>query len=138
MEEKGLASFQNLTTYFLKKGKLSKIETHVRSYLKSNLKKKKSKLLDQAQKSINKVIPYVRLLVRKRGKRFKYRVEYLEKKRGKRKAYLSIAKELSENKTSYFLNVLQKEIETVASKKSNLLVKKNTLHETAKFAIPYK
>lgn len=139
MKQKGLVSFQKLVMYFIKKGKRSLIENKVRTFLtdKKRLKKRKSLILKEAEKSLNNVTPYVRLLIRKRGKRSIYKVGYLEKKRSNKKAYLSIAKGLKEVKKEYFLTALQKEISASVSKKGALVVKRNDLHKTAKRFAPY-
>ena len=125
--------------YFIKKGKRSLIENKVRTFLidKKRLKKRKSLILKEAEKSLNNVTPYVRLLVRKRGKRSIYKIGYLEKRRSNKKAYLTIAKGLREVKKEYFLTALQKEITASVSKKGSLVIKRNEVHKTAKRFAPY-
>lgn len=136
-KETGINYFQKLALYFLKKGKKSILESKIRVYLKE-VKQKKQKLLVNSTRCVQNVRPYVRLLVRKRGKRLKYKVGFIEREKAEKKAFLSISKLLKDNKTGNFLSVLDKEIENIALGKNNLVTKKNLLHKTAWQFAPFK
>ncbi len=134
--------FQKLSGYFLKKGKKSLIENKIRVSLIKGFEKKKKKTKENfkkviktlevnAKNSLTKAIPYIRLLMRKRGKRIKYKIGLLKKQKGERKAYLAISKLLRENKTGNFLNLLHKETTNTVLGKNNITAKKNMMHKTA-------
>ncbi len=71
--ETKVQKFQKLTSYFIKKGNRSILETQVRSFLKnkSNMKLKKKALIIQANNRIGNSMPYIYLHTRvfKRKKR---------------------------------------------------------------------
>ncbi len=129
-KETGIVYFQKLVAYFLKKGKKSIIESKIRLYLKET-KLKKQKWLVNSTACVQNVTPHIRLLVRKRGKRLKYKIGFLECEKAEKKAFLAISKLLKDHKTGNFLSVLEKEIENIALGKNNLVAKKNLLHKTA-------
>lgn len=125
--------------YFLNKGKKSRIETKTRFFFKNSLTKvRKKNLIKKESLCIEKIKPYIRLLVRKRGKRSIYKVGTLRKDKREKKAFLWVSKVLRESKSEYFLNIWEKEVLSIAKGKGAAVTKCNMLHKTGLQFAPYK
>ena len=131
----------NLKQFFIKQGKKSALENLFKEYMINPPikkvvgwnKKTYSKLLKCEQNST----PYVKLSLRKRGKRIKYKITYLEKKRQLKKAILPFAKLVKERKMNSFLISFDKEIENLSNGKSSVMLKRDETHQLAFAKAPY-
>ena len=131
----------NLKQFFLKQGKKSTLEHLFKEYMinppikKLNNWNKKTnlKFIRCEQNST----PYIKLAMRKRGKRVKYRITYLEKNRQLKKAILPFAKLVKERKINSFIFSFDKEIENLSSGKSNIMNKRDEMHQLAFAKAPY-
>ncbi len=131
MKHNKFISFQKVLSYFFKKGKKSKVETQARLLFKQKSFKTRKGIIKQTEKSIRKAVPYIRVLKRKRGKRIKYKVTYLEQERGVKKSFLFLAKLIRENKTTNPLSVLIRDIKKISLGKSEMSKKIKKFHKLA-------
>ena len=131
----------NLKQFFIKQGKKSTLENLFKEYMinppikKINNWNKKASL--KFIKCEQNSTPYVKLAIRKRGKRVKYKITYLEKHRQLKKAILPFARVVKERKINSFLLSFDKEIENLSSGKSNIMVKRDEMHQLAFAKAPY-
>jgi ribosomal protein S7 len=135
------AYLNNLKQFFIKQGKKSTLENLFKEYMinppikKINNWNKKTSL--KFIKCEQNSTPYVKLAMRKRGKRVKYKITYLEKHRQLKKAILPFAKIVKERKINSFLLSFDKEIENLSSGKSNIMVKRDEIHQLGFAKAPY-
>ena len=130
-----------LKQFFIKQGKKSILESKFKEYMinpsiKKTLgwnKKTESKFIKCEQNST----PYVKLLLRKRGKRVKYKVTYLQQESRLKKAVLPFSKLVKERKMNSFLISFDKEIENLSAGRSQVMVKRDELHQLAFSKAPY-
>ncbi len=134
-EEKAL---EKLILYFIKKGKKSKLEKITRLFFYKQKTKSKN-LIKAAEVSLQKSIPFIRLLIKKRKRRRpRYAVGVLTSfKKKQKKAILFITKGLREKKKSFFLKDLAKQINTISIEKKNMIAAVSTMHSLAKRYGPY-
>lgn len=130
-----------LKQFFLKKGGKSKMESLFKEYMINPIAKKTKGWSQKTQEKFIKCeqnsTPYVKLRIRKRGKRIKYRVTYLEKKRWLKKALLPFSKVVREKKMDRFLVSFDKELENLSSGRSSVMVKRDEFHKLALAKAPY-
>jgi hypothetical protein len=92
--EKSVVYFQKMNQFFVRKGKKNVIENVFKKYLITRAMTKASNLNGLLLKAYGNSISYVRLRTRRRGKRIKYKVGFLEKKDVMRKALLAYSKNI--------------------------------------------
>lgn len=132
-----------LTQYFIKKGKKTKVENLFRKFF-FKLKKRKNPSRRWAKKTWRSFLKckynamyYVRLKIRKRRRRVKYRVTYLESYRWLKKSVLPLAKTVKESKLRTFSDAFYKEFLMLRSGKSGITTKRNEYHKLAYMRAPY-
>lgn len=119
--------------FFIKKGKKTKIEHQFYEYIKERSLLNKTNTEDLLEKSISNITSFVFLKNRRRGKRIKYKVTYLEEARGAKRAILSFSKQFKDQhkKGIKFTNLLEKELLNLNSEKNILSNKRDELHKLA-------
>ncbi len=127
--------FQKMRQFFVRKGKKSRIESNFKEYLIQRAVIKKDDLNILLSNAFLNSVPYIKLKTRRRGKRVRYKVDFLEKKRGMSKALLAFSKNIS--KEGPFSKNFEKELENLSSGKSQIMVKRNEMHRVALKNVPY-
>lgn len=119
--------------FFIKKGKKTKVENQFYNYIKERSILNKTNTDELLDKSISNITNFVFLKNRRRGKRIKYKVTYLEETRGANRAILSFSKQFKDQhkKGLKFTNFLEKELISLNSEKNTLLIKRDELHKLA-------
>jgi len=119
--------------FFIKKGKKTKIENQFYNYIKERSFLNKTNTEELLTKSVSNITGFVFLKSRRRGKRVKYKVTYLEEVRGANRAMLSFSKQFKDQhkKGLRFTNLLEKELLSLNSDKNPLLLKRDELHKLA-------
>lgn len=119
--------------FFIKKGKKVKIENQFYKYIKTRSVLNKTNTEDLLVNSMSNITNFVFLKNRRRGKRVKYKVTYLEENRGNKRAILSFSKlfKNQHKKGVGFVNLLDKELISLNSEKNTLLTKRDELHKLA-------
>lgn len=119
--------------FFIKKGKKVKIENKFYSYIKNRSTLNKTNTEDLLANSMSNITSFVYLKNRRRGKRIKYKVTYLEEMRGNKRAILSFSKLFKDQhkKGVGFINLLEKELVSLNAEKNTLLTKRDELHKLA-------
>lgn len=119
--------------FFIKKGKKIKIENQFYNYIKKRSILNKTNTEDLLAKSVSNITSFVFLKNRRRGKRVKYKVTYLEESRGNKRAILSFSKLFKDQhkKGVAFTNLFEKELINLSTEKNSLLVKRDELHKLA-------
>lgn len=132
--------FQKMRQFFVRKGKKSTLESIFKAYLIQRGMSKKNDLPLLLSNAFFNSVPYIKLKTRRRGKRIRYKVGFLEKDKGMNQALLSFSKNMSDNKHKggYFAKNFEKELENLSSKKSPIMLKRNELHRMALKYAPYR
>lgn len=132
-----------LSQYFIKKGNKNKVENMFRKFF-LKLKKRKNLSRRWAKKTWRSFLKckynamyYIRLKIRKRRRRVKYRVTYLESYRWLKKSVLPLAKTVKESKLRTFSDAFFKEFLLLRSGKSGITSKRNEYHKLAYMRAPY-
>ena len=128
---------QKMKQFFIRKGKKSVMEKSFRTFLVNKIILKKENLNTYIQNAVMNSLPYVKLKMRRRGKRFLYKVNYLEKNESVRKGLLAFSKNLNEHKNINFLTSLTKELDTLSQGKNVITNKRDELHKLALENAPY-
>jgi len=81
--------------------------------------------------------PFVSIKTRIRGKQTKYKINFLEKEKGERKSISALVQNLKVNSKKSFKFRFENELENLANGKSNILVKRNALHNLALKNTPF-
>ncbi len=127
-----------MQNFFIKKGKKGRTEALWRTFLYnkacSKTKQTSAALIKQ---TLYNSIPFVKLKIRKKGKRIRYKVNFLEKENGEKKALLAISKTVNADKQDSVLLSLDKELQAIALKKSPTVAKRDELHKIALKSGPY-
>lgn len=129
---------QNMKQFFIKSGKKNVIETQFTKFFKEKSLLGKNDITPLINKSLKNATTFVFLKTRRRGKRIKYKVSYLEKHKGEKKALLLFSKLLKE-KRSHSENYrvrLDKGLNILSSDKNILITKRDELHKIAFDNIP--
>jgi ribosomal protein S7 len=129
---------QNMKQFFIKNGKKNIVETQFAKFFKEKSLLGRNDTTTLINKSLINATTYVFLKTRRRGKRVKYKVSYLEKFKGEKKALLIFSKMLKEkrsNKESYTTR-LDKGLNVLSSDKNALISKRDELHKIALENIP--
>ena len=129
---------QNMKQFFIKNGKKNIVETQFTKFFKEKSLLGRNDTTTLINKSLINATTYVFLKTRRRGKRVKYKVSYLEKFKGEKKALLIFSKMLKEkrsNKESYTTR-LDKGLHVLSSDKNALISKRDELHKIAFENIP--
>ena len=138
----GQTYLTQLKQFFLKKGAKSKMERLFKKYMIKPSSKKKAegwskKTQEKFIKCEQNSTPYVKLKIRKRGKRIKHRVTFLEKKHWLKKALLPFSKVVREKKMDRFLISFDKELENLSSGRSTVMIKRDEFHKLALAKAPF-
>jgi len=136
MDFNSVEYLQRLQLFFLKKGKKSMLETHLRRWLIDRAQHDKSSVNLLLNKCILHGIPFISLKTRRRGKRVFYKVGYMERINGERKSLGALRNVLKGHTQARFVDALEKEIELLASGKSQIVEKRDELHRLALEASP--
>ena len=128
---------QKMKQFFIRQGKKNVMEKTFREYLLNRAKSKKADLNKLLNDSIMNSVPYVKLKTRRKGKRFLYKVGFVEQEEGLNKALLAFAKNLNESKGVKFSVSFEKELENLSSGKSSIMVKRDEIHRLALENAPY-
>jgi ribosomal protein S7 len=128
-----IESFQNMKQFFIKKGKKNIIESRFYDYIKQRSVLNKTNTGELLDKTFNNTTNYVFLKSRRRGKRVKHKVTYLEAARGSKRAILTFSKLFKDQhkKGSSFARLLDKELNNISNEKNNLAIKRDELHKLA-------
>lgn len=130
--------FQKMRQFFVRKGKKNVLENVFKNYLITRAAIKPTNFTTLLGNAYANSVSYVKLKTRRRGKRIKYKVGFLEKKDGMRKALLAFSKNMNVNKGNKFSNIFEKELDNLSSGKSTIMSQRNTLHEIALKNVPYR
>jgi hypothetical protein len=130
--------FQKMRQFFVRKGKKNVIENVLKGYLIKRAINKPSDLNNLLSNAYANSVSYVKLKTRRRGKRVRYKVGFLEKKDGMRKALLSFSKNMFGNKGVNFAVSFEKELDNLSTGKSSIMLQRNALHEIALKNVPYR
>jgi ribosomal protein S7 len=133
-----LLYFQKMRQFFVRKGKKNVLENVFKNYLINCATVKPTNLTNLLGNAYANSVSYIKLKTRRRGKRIKYKVGFLEKKDGMRKALLAFSKTMNVNKGNNFANVFEKELENLSSGKSTVMAQRNAMHEIALKNVPYR
>lgn len=119
--------------FFIKKGKKVKIENQFYNYIKNRSRLNKINTEDLLTNSMSNITSFIYLKNRRRGKRIKYKVTYLEENRGNNRAILAFSKLFKDQhkKGVGFSNLLEKELISLNTEKNALLTKRDELHKLA-------
>lgn len=119
--------------FFIKKGKKVKIENQFYNYIKNRSRLNKTNTNDLLTNSMSNITSFIYLKNRRRGKRIKYKVTYLEENRGNKRAILAFSKLFKDQhkKGVGFSNLLEKELTSLNTEKNALLTKRDELHKLA-------
>ena len=123
--------FNEIKQYFIKKGKKSITEKLFRQFLLSRAKTGKKLFAPVIQKCIINSTPYIRLKVRRRGKRTNYKIAILNKNRGDKKSLAALSQSIGKPSSQRFLGVFEKEFEKLAVGNSIVTQKRDDLHRLA-------
>lgn len=132
-----------LSQYFIKGGNKNKVENMFQKIF-FKVKKRKNQSKRWAKKTWRSFLKckynamyYIRLKIRKRRRKVKYRVTYLESYRWLKKSALPLAKTIKESKLRTFSDAFNKEFLLLRSGKSAITVKRNEYHKLAYIRAPY-
>lgn len=104
---------QKVSSFFIKQGDKTTIEKLLYNFFLNRAKVKKTNLQRILHRCNIKTTPFLKLKIRRRGKRYKYRVNYLEQEFGDKKS-VRILGQTTKNalKTSprQFSTILEKEL----------------------------
>jgi ribosomal protein S7 len=138
MELNTITYFQNIKQFFLRKGKKNRMESLMHDFLIKRAKTNKGDISAVLKSCILNSTPYIRLKVRRRGKKVRYKIGFLEKEKAERKALSALSKNFKDQTATRFSTGLEKELEMLASGKSNLTLKRDELHKLALLNSPYR
>lgn len=129
---------QNMKQFFIKNGKKNVVETQFTKFFKQKSLLGKNDSTTLINKSLTNATTYVFLKSRRRGKRTKYKVSYLEKYKGEKKALLMFSKLLKESRSNNepYITRLDKGLVVLSSDKNALISKRDELHKIAFENIP--
>lgn len=136
MQQEGV--IQNMKQFFIKNGKKNIIETQFTKFFKEKSLSGKSDVTSLIDKSLNNATTFVFLKTRRRGKRVKYKISYLEKAKGEKKALLMFSKLLKEKRShaENYVSRLNKGLVALSSDKNALITKRDEAHKIAFENIP--
>jgi len=129
---------QNMKQFFIKNGKKNVIETQFTKFFKEKSLMGKNDTTHLINKSLINATTFVFLKTRRRGKRVKYKVSYLEKTKGEKKALLMFSRLLKEKRSNNenYISRLDKGVHVFSSDKNVLISKRDDLHKIAHENIP--
>lgn len=138
MDLNTITYFQNLKQFFLRKGKKDRMESLMREFLVARAKANKGDITETLKACILNSTPYVRLKVKRRGKKVKYKIGFLEKEKAERKALGTLSKNFKDQSNSKFILGLEKELDVLALGKSAITTKRDEMHKLALLNSPYR
>lgn len=114
------------------------MEGLMRSFLINRAKLNKGDMSGMLNSCILNSTPYVRLKVKRRGKKVKYKIGFLEKEKAERKALGALSQNFKEQSVEKFTVSLEKELESLSSGKSVITAKRDELHKLALLNSPFR
>jgi ribosomal protein S7 len=130
--------FQKMKQFFLKGGKKSTIEKLFFYFLERRALLKKDNILELLDICILNSTPFVQLKSRRRGKRIKYKIGFMEKERGEKKSLGVLQQNIySKENSEGFVLKFEKELESLASGKNSMVLKRDEIHRLAMENTPY-
>jgi hypothetical protein len=132
---------KEVTNFFIKKGNKARIEKFVYNFLIYKAKMKRINLHTIIRKCNLKTTPYLQIKTRKRGKRIKYRINYLETADGYKKSVYILGKSIGTTlKTSprHFSTVFERELDSWSLGKHPLRKKYLAVHILARKNAPFR
>lgn len=128
-----IRSIQNMKQFFIKNGKKNVIESQFIQFFKEKSLNGSTNVTHLLEKSLNNGTSYVFLKTRRRGKRIKHKVSYLEEAKGEKRALLMFSKLFKEKRsnTESFSVKLDKELNVLSTDKNILITKRDELHKIA-------
>lgn len=136
MFSKSLKYFNEIKQHFLKQGKKSRMEKLFKIFLLKRAKNAKQNFSNTVQKCMINATPYIRLKMRRRGKRTKYKIAILNKIKREKKSLAVIKQSIGKPSSQNFLEVFEKEFEKLAIGNSIGTQKRNELHRLAFKIVP--
>lgn len=82
--------------------------------------------------------PYVRLKTKRKGKKIKYKIGFIEKEKAERKALSVLSKNFKEGSSEKFVVALEKELDSLATGKNSITEKRDEIHKQALLNSPFR